>query len=535
MKNKFMCVLLCLTLCISAAACKSTKKDPFTEESSVTSVESEEESQTSETSETESEASEVSGDGQSAAASSKAATTTSSKASYGSVAPPSIDKAPKYSTIKTSIGTQMAKIDSVKGKEITLLCVDYGQFDPTGTAYKFLKDYYGITIKQTRVAGDKVISSFTTASISGKPYDLVADCDGFPSLVAQDMMAALDNAIDFTIPEIAKLKTTYDSYTYRGQHYFLPWVQNHRAYVYYNKEIFDDANLDIDGDGKKGDTPESLFQSGKWTYDTLKNAATKLTKKNSQGKITLYGLMNRAWTDAQLAYSSGQPLVKESGGKLISNLENSGYQRIYNLMADLYNNQKVISRGNDLIYKDFNTGNGAMLIAPDFCSRGVYFKDIFKAQNVGFVPIPKDSGADKYYVPGSSIGFFVSKGGMQKDKKLDVDCLNAFINATLISELEKGMKGSVSYQSEKDNFLKEWAPQNKKFTEKWYDDFMAYPKTFDSKVTKYIDPYVNLLNLNEHIWEPMIGIGQVDTPKTFVEMSKQKNSIIVTALDGLKK
>lgn len=152
----------------------------------------------------------------------------------------------------------------------------------------YLKKYYGITVKQTKMPNDNIASEFTTAYLSGTPYDLVTDTQVFPQFVTQNVIEPLTNRVDFSSPEMAKNKGIYDSYVYSGHNFFLPWVSSRMAYIYFNKEVFEDANLDLDGDGKKGDDPYTLFQKGKWTWETFKTAAKQTNRTNKMAEILTY-------------------------------------------------------------------------------------------------------------------------------------------------------------------------------------------------------------------------------------------------------
>ena len=446
-------------------------------------------------------------------------------------------KAPSYKTQKTSGGTVIPVINTVKGKTITLLCVDYGQFDPNGSANEYLKQYYGATVKMTRVANDNVVPKFTAAVLSDTPFDLVADCDGFPSLVAQDLMQPLDNTIDFNIPEMAKNKEIFDAYVLKGHNYFLPWVRSTRGLIYFNQELFEDENLDIDGDGKKGDTPYTLYQAGKWNMATFKKAAQQMTQKNKKGEVTVYGLLARAWTDSKLVYASGQPIAKWNGKQAVNNLNNSSYQRIYNDYVSLFLNDKVALRGDEFnSYGNFNKGMGAMLLAPSFCVNGDYFADIFKTQNVGIAPFPQDTNASTYYVAGNAIGFYVSQGGMESKggKQVNVDLINAFINSALASEIDKSTPGTPAYNETRSAFVKKWSAKNKKFTDKWYDDYQKTMKTLESKTTTFVDPYDVCIDLNGDILDPMMGTGDV-TPVNFTTAVNKANGKLNAVLDTINK
>ena len=523
-------LLLCLAMLLSVAACKG--KETKSESSKTESVESTE-SDTESADETES-----GGEGEESQTETSGGTANNGDQpnNGGGTNPGVTDKAPKYNTFKTAAGSVMPKIDSVKGKKVTLLAVAYDHFKKGGSAYNYLQNYYGITVEQTEVSGTVMNEKYTQAILSGKPYDLVVDIDGYPNLVAQGMMVPLDNTIDFTLPELAKRKALFDRYEYGGKKYYLPWVTNPYSLIFFNKSMFEDANLDLDGDGKKGDTPESLFAAGKWNLDTFKAAAEKMTKRDGSNNVTQYGLLSRDFHDAKIVYSSGEGLLKTSGSGLVNNLGNVNYSRIYTMYVDMVNKQKIVKRGNEDVYADFDNNKGAMIYAPSFCTSGDYWSTIFAKQNVGIAPIPKDPSSSTYYVPGICIGFFVSKGGLGigKDGKgtLNKDLLNAFINSAIVSENEKGTKGNKTYEDTREAFVKKWGAKNTKFTNAWYDSYMDSLRKMES-TTYFIDPYERVLDINEKMLGVMLGLNGA-APKDFNSTAKQNEGAMNTAIKNLK-
>ena len=518
---KLMALLLCVALLFSLVACggktlENSSSDAITD-SSVSSEPINSDPMTSDgVSNTDSSADTSTTTGENKT--SKITTTTKyvpPTAQSGYTTPPS------YKTTKTDAGTVIPKIDNVKGKTLSLLCVHYSQFEDGGSANLYMEKYYGIKVKQTMVTQETMQDEIAKSILSDQPFDLVAsDTQIFPNLVAQGVMEPLDNCIDYSTPMMSKLKSVYESHAFRGKHYTIPWVVGQAANLFYNIEMFEDAYLDLDGDGKKGDTPYSMYQNGTWTWENFLKAAKEMTVTDKNGKVMTYGLASRAWTDHQLMYITGESIVKESGKKLVSNLSSSNFQRIYSDYTSLILDSKVVSRGGDAdSYGMFDKGSAAMLLAPSHCASGSYFSKIFKSQNVGIAPMPKDSKSSTYYVPGVSVSFYVLLGGFgaKETGKVDRDLLNAFIHASLASESEKSNTNSEAYKKTRDEFVSKWSKENKKFNNAWYDE---WSKTMNSisvnggKITHYVDPYNASIDVNGLILEKMLGVTS-PAPITF--------------------
>ena len=543
-------MILCITLLLSLTACggdKPAESTPDSGESTTTTTSGEAGGDTTTTSgedvggDTTAEVTGSTTEGGNGTTTAKPTPGKTSKTSATTKYVPPADESgytapPSYKTIKTDAGTVIPKIDTVKGKTLRLLCVHYAQFEDGGTANQYMKKYYGIQVKETMATQETMKDEIAKSILSDKPFDLVAsDTQIFPELVAQGVMEPVDNCIDYSTPAMAKLKTAYEAHAFHGKHYTIPWVVGASAVLFYNIEMFEDAYLDLDGDGKKGDTPYSMYEKGTWTFDNFLKAAKEMTVTDKTGKVMTYGLASRAWTDHQLMYLTGESIVKESGGKLVSNLDSSNFQRIYNDYVSLILDSKVVSRGGDAdTYGVFDKGSAAMLLAPSHCASGNYFSKIWKSQNVGIAPMPKDSKSSTYYVPGTAVSFYILLGGFEaKDSgKVNRDLLNAFIHATLASENEKSNPDSEAYKKTRDEFVAKWSKENKKFTNAWYDEWSEIQRSIGvsgGKVTPYVDPYNASMDVNGAILEKMLGLT-CPAPITFSAAVNEAVGVLNTVL-----
>ena len=174
---------------------------------------------------------------------------------------------------------------------------------------------------------------------------------------------------------------------------------------------------------------------------------------------------------------------------------------------------KVAKRGDDAIYNTFNNGDAAMLYGPSYMTKGDYFPTIFAKQNVGLAPVPKYDNSKTYNVPGSCYGFWVSKGGFKRNGKFDVDLLNAFLNAAVVEEEERGKKGSEINNMLRDESVKKWSPKNRKFTNEWYDEYADIQRSFSDATVPFVEPYDDCINISQ-VLDVMTGWGD-QPPGTF--------------------
>jgi multiple sugar transport system substrate-binding protein len=83
---------------------------------------------------------------------------------------------------------------------------------------------------------------------------------------------------------------------YNGRLYGLPWIAQ-PVVLYYNPDLFQKAGVNPPDDS--------------WTWDTFKDAAKKLTLKDSSGNITQYGTTFSGWPPIQM-------FIWQAGGEVIT-------------------------------------------------------------------------------------------------------------------------------------------------------------------------------------------------------------------------
>ncbi len=419
--------------------------------------------------------------------------------------------------IKTEGGLEIPEIKLEK-KKVRIISVDNGNHRADGRVTAFFSKYYGGEIEQIITAPTEYYTTLISEVNAGDPPELCEMNGGFPSLAQQGVVQSADELnIDFSLDFMSPLKSTYEQYVYNGKHYFLPWVSNPQNYVYFNTKIFEDNDYT---------TPYDLYKADKWTWDQFIDAARKLTV-TKDGKIERYGIAWEEWHASRLFYTTGEQIVKFNGDKPVLNLDNPNYSRAATMMGDIAVKYKVLFPNKDMasVSDAFDSGKAAMIIGPNFLSGTDSFATSIKqTKQFGWAPMPKDPKADKHYVPGSDIGFFIAKGCK------NYDALNAFMISSVGAFAEMKNKDSAAYKTEKEKFMKTWSEYG--YTDEDYNYIQEVNESFN-KLVRVPDIYRDILDLND------IGIrltGSMDgTPRTYQQIIAELVPFVQEKLDQMYK
>ena len=146
---------------------------------------------------------------------------------------------------------------------------------PALECYKAIEN--DVTIVPTWIPNTQYENKLRVAISAGSPPDVMSiDSPTIASFVDGNALAPLDaywpkaDLDDLT-------KATRASFTYRGKVWAAP-IEENNAVVHYNKQAFEDAGLKA---------PTKIEDA--WTIDQITQAAIKLTKKDANGKTTMYG------------------------------------------------------------------------------------------------------------------------------------------------------------------------------------------------------------------------------------------------------
>jgi len=418
---------------------------------------------------------------------------------------PSID-------IKTDPSVQPKAI-TLTNKKVKIIGIDQEQFRQSGSAAKYFKEKYGGEIEQIVTSSAEWFTKLQSMQMAGSPPDLVAATSGgFPNQIPQNTLQTVDGIIDINHPVMKDLKSGYDKYAYKGQHYLVPWLYTATDFVFYNKKMLKDAALE---------DPFTLQKQGKWDWDMYKQYAKSLQQK-SGNTVKVWGLSFINHHQGYLIDSTGKSTVTLDGSGLFkSNLRDSDIKRAVNFLDDLVNISKLATVTDAT--SDLDEGRAAMQQAPYFFNDS--YPKLKNAKNLGFAPMPKDPQNKNYYQSGAVLGYFVSKG-----KNINKQGIEAFIQSAVISEKLKKVPASDQYKENLAAMKAKW----KTYTEAElvaendrFEEIFSLP-TFFSPVD-YVAP-------QKLYWECVGGLGISKRPYDTVieELEPELNGKIKDLNDALK-
>ena len=260
---------------------------------------------------------------------------------------------------------------------------------PEGMAYSQLIADFNRENKD----GIKVTATFIARSAGDTTYDLELQRDKkngtLPDIITFDApkcseYASYDYFYDLTDHFTAQEKESFMSLnTYKGRLYGLP-IQESSAGIYYNKNYFNQAGIDVSG--YTVDNP--------WTYDQFKEACAKIASslpgitpavmryKDNNSEMATYLLY-------PFIYASGGGFVDETGknclGIFNSDASKRGYQFLKDLLNAGYTNYNVEEQ-------TFYKGEAAMLLSSGWTIPLMKeYPTTFPDRNSwGLLPYPKD-------------------------------------------------------------------------------------------------------------------------------------------------
>ncbi len=252
-------------------------------------------------------------------------------------------------------------------------------------------------------------NDLSTKIVGGEGVDFIAggDLDSFPKGVTNGMFQSVDDLIDYDSELWSGVKDINDYFELNGKHYLIATAATTGQVVYYNRQT-------IEGYGF--DDPADLLAEGKWDWDAFKSMLLDFCDAENE----CYGL--DGWFNEQpLMLTAGVPSVELRDGKLVQNFYDANLERSMNFMKSLNDNGltldkslfnwsthiEFIGEGKELFYI---SGLYEIESSPD-----IWTKTFGEAENVMFVPLPKDPEAENYYLPAGLDAYMLCKGAQNPE------------------------------------------------------------------------------------------------------------------------
>lgn len=268
---------------------------------------------------------------------------------------------------------------------------------------------YGGEIEYVQTTWQNRFNDLSTKIIGGDGVDFIAggDLDSFPRGIANSQFQSYDEYIDWENPLWAEWKDLNDKFLVNGKHYIICPQSSVGQIVVYNRATIENFGFD---------DPVDLLEKGEWNWDTFKGMLSDYCDPDAEQ----YGL--DGWFNEQpLMLTSGVPSVEMRDGKLVHNLNDPNLERVMNFMYDLNTSGLVLDKnlfswvehpefigeGKELFYI------GGMYVLESDAE--IWSKTFGEAENVMFVPLPKDPKSDTYYVPAGLEAYMLCKGAQNPE------------------------------------------------------------------------------------------------------------------------
>lgn len=267
------------------------------------------------------------------------------------------------------------------------------------------QERYGGEVKYYPVSYDERYEKLAQYIKSGEGIDFFSgtDMDAFPKGVIKEMFVPADDYIDFSSDIWKDVKDVNDSFVWNDKHYLTAVsINGGGCAVIYNKNTISEAGLE---------DPAVLFEKGEWNWDTFEKMLDEFVDNDNQK----YGI-DGWWFEEAFVQTTGVPAIALENGNLINNLAEPSMERVQNWLYNLSVNGNVAIGSNSYGWTEHPEyiGEGKLLFYPcglwKLYSTPENWKTVF-GEDVGFVPMPKDPQADKYYIPAGMDSYLFVNGG----------------------------------------------------------------------------------------------------------------------------
>ena len=239
---------------------------------------------------------------------------------------------------------------SISGQKATIMSWWDPAAEQTMTIAGKFNEFYGAELEFMMVGWGDLTTQLISMLGAGIPPDLVMlRGEDYPRYAGAGYLMPLDNLINYDTPLWAGMKPVIENMKYDGRIYNSPAGVGVNYFLWYNRDIFDNAGLEY---------PEDLYARGEWTwpvlFDYIKAAA------DPTGATEMYGLAGDAnIIMCAMIMSAGSDTARFEDGKYVLNNDDPNFIEVMNIMDDLYNNLDVMSP-TDSSAEYFTSGRAAM-------------------------------------------------------------------------------------------------------------------------------------------------------------------------------
>ncbi len=276
----------------------------------------------------------------------------------------------------------------LKSNTITFLGADEIKL-PDADKESSARDLYGITWQTSLVGASDRITKLISSVMGNNSPDIFTYDVFTISLVNKGYLQPWDDYIDFSLGLWDDLQSALDTVRFRDHYYGIGAYCDLDAGdgIWVNLELYEEAGVK---------SPVEYYKEGNWTWEEYYNCCKDMIQDDDgDGIPEVYG------TSLELqnifVYYAGKDYVSlNPDGTVTNNIQGPEIARAVEFVARL--------RGTDGLVYDGSDGRVAFTQGKLATMEGCYwyvldgsYVDMFKRDAIGWVPMPRDPDADKYY------------------------------------------------------------------------------------------------------------------------------------------
>lgn len=281
---------------------------------------------------------------------------------------------------------ELPKFSGVSGTTVDLFTWGSASSDAAKRWIKELKDDYGATLKFSSVAQESYDSALSARMMSSnKPDVILVPTSGVYTYALNGYLEDVTGKINLSSPLWKGVSALNKSRYISGKHYLIAVGAYVNDYIWFNRELMEDSGIT--------DTPDKLYEQGKWTVKAMIDLAKEFTytEKGTQ----YYGMSAHYQTlGGNLIIARGAIMAEQNkSGKFVSRTGSSEMADAMGMLYDMYNKDKVVmpnTKGDSTLNANaFYDGTVAMCQYSSSLSTQARFTDKMKARKISFVPFPQ--------------------------------------------------------------------------------------------------------------------------------------------------
>lgn len=310
----------------------------------------------------------------------------------------------------SEIGKESEKLENPTVKFLSSWDLNPAEGKPKQVSLELFETSRGGKIEWVQCTWDERYSKLGQLVASGDSPDMFSagDLDCFPQGAINGMFIPMDDYVDFDSELWAPMKNINDQFVFNGKHYVGATTTDAGVVMVYNKNTIIENGLQ---------DPVKLLEEGNWNWDTLRDMMIQFCNREEE-KFAIDGW----WFEGAISLTTGVPYIGMKDGQVVHNLDDAMIENVQAYMLDIKKQDlpvpkneyqwqvhpEKIASGKTLF---FPVGIWALYEMPYLSQfSGGENGEIGDMDSVMFVPMPKCTKADEYYLPTSIAGFTICAG-----------------------------------------------------------------------------------------------------------------------------